>query len=152
MLRAVISFCVKVPVLSLAITVAQPNDSTTGSFLMIAFERAILITPRASVTVTQMGSPSGMAATAKLTATVTVSRKGRPINHPSRAMTAMATLDTYAKVLPSSSILIWRGLLRLSTSPNSCATFPNSVRSPTATTNALPLPLLTSVPIKQMLH
>ena len=146
MLRAVISFCVRVPVLSLAITVAHPNDSTTGSFLIIAFERAIRRTPRASVTVTHMGSPSGIAATAKLTPTVTVSRKGRPRKYPSRAMTAMATLDTYARVLPSSSILICRGLLRLSTSPNSCATLPNSVRSPTATTSALPLPLVTSVP------
>ena len=32
----------------------------------MAFLRAILITPKASVTVTTMGRPSGMAATAKL--------------------------------------------------------------------------------------
>lgn len=37
-----------------------------GNFLTMAFRLAILITPRASVTVTTMGRPSGIAATAKL--------------------------------------------------------------------------------------
>jgi len=37
-----------------------------GSFLTMAFLLAILITPSARVTVTTMGRPSGMAATAKL--------------------------------------------------------------------------------------
>lgn len=36
-------------------------------------------TLNAKVTVSQMGNPSGMAATAKLTATVTVSKNGRPV-------------------------------------------------------------------------
>lgn len=44
--------------------VAHPKASTAGSFLMMAFFFAILMTPRASVTVTQMGRPSGIAATA----------------------------------------------------------------------------------------
>ena len=52
------------PVLSQHMYVAQPKASTAGSFLMMAFFFAILITPRASVTVTQMGRPSGIAATA----------------------------------------------------------------------------------------
>ncbi|KAF4517980.1 hypothetical protein B566_EDAN008815, partial [Ephemera danica] len=43
-----------------------PRVSTVGSFLMIALRLAILMTPRANVTVTTMGKPSGMAATAKL--------------------------------------------------------------------------------------
>lgn len=37
-----------------------------GSFLMIALFFTIRITPSASVTVTTMGKPSGMAATARL--------------------------------------------------------------------------------------
>ena len=37
-----------------------------GSFLMIAFLLAMRMTPRARVTVTTIGRPSGMAATAKL--------------------------------------------------------------------------------------
>ena len=37
-----------------------------GSFFTIAFRFDIFITPRANVTVTTMGRPSGIAATAKL--------------------------------------------------------------------------------------
>ena len=75
-------FLVSVPVLSEHTTFTQPNEhndnyysrgspwqpnvSTTGSFLTIACLRAILITPRANVTVTTIGRPSGIAATAKL--------------------------------------------------------------------------------------
>lgn len=44
----------------------SPNVSTAGNFLTIACLRAIRITPSASVTVTTMGRPSGIAATAKL--------------------------------------------------------------------------------------
>lgn len=43
-----------------------PRVSTMGSFLMIALFFTIRITPSASVTVTTMGKPSGMAATARL--------------------------------------------------------------------------------------
>ena len=40
--------------------------STMGSFLTMARFLTILITPRARVTVTTMGRPSGIAATARL--------------------------------------------------------------------------------------
>ena len=43
-----------------------PTVSTMGSFLTMAFLFAILITPMANVTVTTIGKPSGIAATAKL--------------------------------------------------------------------------------------
>lgn len=43
-----------------------PRVSTVGSFFTMALRFAILMTPRANVTVTTIGSPSGMAATAKL--------------------------------------------------------------------------------------
>ena len=43
-----------------------PRDSTIGSFLTMAFFCAIRITPMARVTVTTMGRPSGIAATARL--------------------------------------------------------------------------------------
>ena len=44
---------------------AHPRASTAGNFLMTAFFFAILMTPRARVTVTQIGRPSGIAATAR---------------------------------------------------------------------------------------
>lgn len=84
----VISLFVMVPVLSEHITLTQPNQiitnknlkpnmmqeinfklpkvSTVGNFFTIAFLFAIRITPRAKVTVTTIGRPSGIAATAKL--------------------------------------------------------------------------------------
>ena len=48
----------------------SPRVSTIGSFLMMACLLAIRITPRARVTVTTIGRPSGMAATAKLITSV----------------------------------------------------------------------------------
>lgn len=87
----VISFFVKVPVLSEQITFTHPEKngkslkhikesymsqipsflfiprvSTVGSLFTMAFRLAIRITPNANVTVTTIGSPSGIAATAKL--------------------------------------------------------------------------------------
>ena len=61
-----ILFCVSVPVLSEQTTFTHPSVSTIGSFFTITRFFAILITPNASVTVTTMGRPSGIAATAKL--------------------------------------------------------------------------------------
>ena len=43
-----------------------PRVSTIGNFLTIAFLFAMRITPIASVTVTTIGRPSGIAATARL--------------------------------------------------------------------------------------
>lgn len=49
------------------ITLTLPSVSTLGSFLTMALRFDIRNTPRASVTVTTMGRPSGMAATASET-------------------------------------------------------------------------------------
>ena len=49
------------------ITETLPSVSTLGSFLTMAFRFDILSTPSASVTVTTIGSPSGIAATASET-------------------------------------------------------------------------------------
>jgi hypothetical protein len=62
-------FVVRVPVLSLQMTVVHPNVSTEGRDLTMAFRRAILLVPRAKHVVTTAGRPSGMAATARATAT-----------------------------------------------------------------------------------
>ncbi len=48
-------------------TFTQPNASTLGSFLTIAFFLDIRKTPRARVTVVTIGRPSGIAATARET-------------------------------------------------------------------------------------
>ena len=63
----VILFCVSVPVLSEQIYVAAPSVSTAGRRRMTALLFAILCTPSERTTVTTAGSPSGIAATARLT-------------------------------------------------------------------------------------
>ncbi len=50
---------VSVPVLSVAMNVVAPRVSTACKRRMIAFDAAMVRTPRASVTVTMAGNPSG---------------------------------------------------------------------------------------------
>lgn len=60
---------------------------TVGSFFTMAFRLAIRITPSASVTVTTIGSPSGIAATANDTPILNIDTKGLPCSHPTSIMT-----------------------------------------------------------------
>ena len=60
---------VSVPVLSEHMTVVHPSVSTEGSLRTMAFSSAIRRVPRARQVVMTAGSPSGMAATARATAT-----------------------------------------------------------------------------------
>ncbi len=69
----VIRFWVRVPVLSVQITVVLPRVSAAGSLRMMACRPAMRDTPIASVMVTAAGSPSGIAPTASATAAVTIS-------------------------------------------------------------------------------
>jgi carboxypeptidase PM20D1 len=70
----VILFCVKVPVLSVHITLVQPNVSTAGSLRTSALRLSIRLTPIVSDTVTTAGNPSGIAATARDTADINISK------------------------------------------------------------------------------
>jgi hypothetical protein len=65
-----IPFVVSVPVLSLHITEVHPNVSTEDSVRTIAFCFAIFRVPSARHVVTTAGRPSGIAATARATATL----------------------------------------------------------------------------------
>ena len=69
----VMRFSVRVPVLSEQIVVTEPSVSTAGSRRMSARRRTMRCAPRASEMVTTAGSPSGTAATARLTATRNIS-------------------------------------------------------------------------------
>ena len=70
----VILFCVSVPVLSEQMTSVHPSVSTAVSLRMIALRLLIFVTPIESTIVTTAASPSGMAATARETAIMNVSR------------------------------------------------------------------------------
>ncbi len=60
------------PVLSEQITVAQPKVSTAGSWRITALCLLMRCTPTERAMVTTAGRPSGMAATARVTATMNI--------------------------------------------------------------------------------
>ena len=95
-LTAVISFWVKVPVLSAHITVILPRVSTARSFLTIAFLLTILFMPRANTIVTIAGNPSGIAATARLIETINISIIFLPCNIP----TVNTIIHTIIVIIP----------------------------------------------------
>lgn len=63
----------------------SPKVSTMGSLFTMALFCTILITPSASVTVTTMGSPSGMAATARLEETAGFDKQNHQTTSPGPA-------------------------------------------------------------------
>lgn len=63
----------------------SPKVSTMGSLFTMALFCTILITPSASVTVTTMGSPSGMAATARLEETAGFDKQNHQMTSPGPA-------------------------------------------------------------------
>ena len=73
----VITFLVRVPVLSVHTTLTAPSVSTDGSFLTIVPALTILVTLKASTMVTTAGSPSGTAATASDMAVISISITSR---------------------------------------------------------------------------
>ena len=70
----VILFWVRVPVLSEQMTWVQPKVSTAVRRRITAPRLLMLVTPIDSTTVTTVARPSGMAATARETATIKVFR------------------------------------------------------------------------------
>ena len=75
--RTVISFFVSVPVLSDAMTLAEPSVSTAARWRTIALRFAMRCTPSESTAVTIAGSPSGTAATASATPRMSTSSSCR---------------------------------------------------------------------------
>ena len=74
----VILFSVNVPVLSEQMIFTEPNVSTAGSFLMMAFFLDIAVTPIESTTATIAAKPSGIEATASETEIRNISAKSLP--------------------------------------------------------------------------
>ena len=79
--RTVISFLVSVPVLSEAMTVAEPSVSTAARCRTMALRRAMRCTPIDSTAVTTAGSPSGTAATASATPRMSTSKSADEAAH-----------------------------------------------------------------------
>ena len=133
-------FCVRVPVLSVHITVAQPRVSTDGRLRTIALCLDIRISPRASIMVTIAGSPSGIAATARETEVINISSGGIFLNVPMIKIIPHMTSAATPSALPVSASRFCSGVCGGVVSLSIEAILPTSVFIPvfTATARAVP--------------
>ena len=147
-----IRFSVRVPVLSEQMTVTEPSVSTAGSLRTSALRRAMRRAPSASATVTTAGRPSGMAATARLTATRNIVSGDSPRATPAAKTSAQTTKASPASALPSVERRFWSGVWPPACSWRSSATRPRAVDIPVVTTMPRPRPYTTAVPLKATLR
>ncbi len=82
------------------ITEAEPRVSTEGRRRTIARRRIIRCTPRAREMVTMAGSPSGMAATARLTPAMNIWYRGRPRQKPRRVTARQMARQAVTRIFP----------------------------------------------------
>ena len=144
--RTVISFLVRVPVLSEQMTDVLPSVSTMGSRRTSALRLTIRRTPIASEIVTTAGSASGTAATASAMPNRNISMTGRPRARPMTMTSATTASAALPSVAPRRSRFSCRGVRLASTVSTIRAMRPNSVDMPVDTTRAWPRPRATSVP------
>ena len=119
---------------------ALPKVSTAGSFFTMAFFFTILCTPIASTIVETAASPSGIAATAKLTAVMNISIGSFPIPIPTMKMIIQMTIATIPNVFPNLFNFTCNGVSVSIVSLIIPAIFPTSVFIPVSTTTPFPLP------------
>ena len=144
---AVMRFSVRVPVLSVQITFAQPRVSTLCRRRISARRRRMRLTASASEMVTIAGRPSGTAATASEMPVISMLNGSSPRKMPAMDTTAHTARQPTAMYLPSSASLRWSGVGSSSISCSMPAIRPISVPMPVAVTIALPRPRVTIAPI-----
>ena len=137
------------------ITEAEPSVSTEERFFTIALRRLMAVTPRERTTERMAGSPSGTAATASETPTISTSTASRTEWMP--LVIAIAAITTTAipmtavpSVRPRASISRVSGVAFFSVELSSRAMCPISVSMPVAVTTAVPTPCVTAVPLWTM--
>ena len=117
-----------------------PKVSTAGSFLTIACLFTILCTPIAKTIVDTAANPSGITATAKLTAVINISIGSFPYNKPITNIIAQITKAAIPSVFPNLFSFSWSGVCVSSALFIIPAIFPTSVFIPVSTTIPFPLP------------
>ncbi len=132
------------------ITVVHPRVSAAGSRFMIAFLRAIAVTPIASVIVTTAGSPSGIAATARDTDARNAVAISIPNHTASTKLRTVIVRIAMTRTLVNSANFLVSGVVIFSVSVISFAILPISVRVPVPTTIPCPAPFVTNVPLNRM--
>jgi hypothetical protein len=143
--RTVISFFVSVPVLSEAITFAEPSVSTAARWRTMAFRFAIRCTPSESTVVTTAGKPSGTAATASATPKMSTSNIAeKPRTSSMRRMVAIITTAITTTMMPSNvptrSSSFCNGVVSVGAACSIPAMRPIWVCIPVAVTTAFPRP------------
>ena len=136
----VILFWVNVPVLSEHITDALPKVSTAGNLFTIAFFLTILCTPIAKTIVDTAANPSGIAATAKLTAVMNMWIGSFPYNKPIMNITTQIANAAIPNIFPNLFNFSCSGVVPSSLEFIISAIFPTSVFIPVSTTIPFPLP------------
>ncbi|MPN49641.1 hypothetical protein SDC9_197263 [bioreactor metagenome] len=105
-----ILFFVRVPVLSEHITCAEPRVSTAVRWRIIAFFCESRLVPIASTMVTTAVSPSGIAATARLTEVINISKTSLLRKIPKTKITMQIPIAPSARTLPVSSSFLPSGV------------------------------------------
>ena len=151
-LQMVISFRVSVPVLSEAMTEAEPRVSTECSSLTTALRLAMFWTPMARTTDRMAGSPSGTAATASETPSSRTETSPLSESTPLTMMIVAITTTAMAiTVMPSSlltpAISRCSGVGASSAAASIPAIAPTSVSIAVPVTTARPTPRATAVPL-----
>ena len=138
-------FWVRVPVLSEQITWAQPRVSTAVRRRITALRLDIFVTPMDSTMVTTAARPSGMAATARLTAIMKVSIITSKVSLPARStptakMAAQMPSTSQVSTRLRLASLRCRGVISSWAWVSASAILPISVSMPVSQTTAVPRP------------
>ena len=141
----VILFCVRVPVLSEQIIWVHPRVSTAVRRRIIAFCFDIFVTPIERTIVTTATSPSGIAATARLTASMKVLSTLSVSNLPflirlNTNMNTQIPSTSFVSIPLSWDSFFWSGVCPSSASVMAVAILPISVFIPVPVTTILPRP------------
>jgi hypothetical protein len=143
---AVISLRVRVPVLSLQMTVVEPSVSTADRRRMIAPRSAMRCMPTASAIVIATGRPSGTIETIWLMATISTSDSGSSRHRPSSTTSTNRPSAATTSARPNCSRRSSSGVFGSSARSVRPAMRPTSVWTPVATTTARARPAVTWVP------
>ena len=137
---------VRVPVLSEAITVQLPNDSTAFNFFTITFFLSILLDATVRAIVRASDKPSGIADTARAITLKNISFKGKSLLFKTNATIIATTKIIQLICLENLSVLIVSGDFSSFVSDTLLAILPISVLVAVDVTTANALPVVTVVP------
>jgi hypothetical protein len=141
-------FSVRVPVLSVKMIVVAPSVSTAARRSTSAFCRAMRHIPRASAMVATIGSPSGMAATARAIDASIIRNVSPPDRTPNNPIAAHIASVTQIRCPARRSSCFSSGERSGFASSTSAEIRPSWVSIPVLTTTAVPPPRVMAEPLK----